>query len=54
MDKIKETLSSRKFWAALLGAVLLAVNGDYTAAAAMIATYIAAQGAVDTAKALRK
>lgn len=47
MQTLKAKLSSRKFWVAVLSAVLFALHGDTNQALATILGYIGVQGVVD-------
>jgi hypothetical protein len=49
LDKVRETLTSRKFWAAVASSLPFALAQDWTSFAYVWMTYAGIQGAVDVA-----
>lgn len=51
MQKIKDTLKSRKFWVAVASSALLALNGQYQEAIAVWLGWAVVEGYIDAKKA---
>lgn len=51
MQKLKQTLASRKFWVAVASSALFGLNGDYEAAVAVWLGWATMEGIIDAAAA---
>lgn len=53
LDKLRETLTSRKFWATVAAAIPLVLSQDWVTLAQLVMVFLAAQAGVDIAGKLR-